>query len=391
VSSGRVGGGGVLLLCLLVAHEGRADEPAHSLDTAEWHADSSGVPAAAEPQASTSEPAARRAGAIAASIVPGVVAHGSGHLARGKPRTAARLLAVEGVGVFLAVGGIAALALTGASPYTVGPAAIVTITGAGLFGVSWLADVYGSAAPDGGIGRPPATVATLETELGHRYVHDPQFRYRHFLVEALDLRVNAIRLRPSAWLSLDDANARYRLLGAYRFFGPRPDMRIPADGSFLDLELAATHHSYDSDGFRTLTGELFLGGRLDLRRFDRELGGSFGELGFGWGLQAYDYDVPGLGLGTDTADLLLARFAFGVYLGDPERVGGEARLFYDHRHDGFAAGMKLTGLGSGVPGHFGLDTRFFFTTNWGASFELMVGSAWIGGASLLFRQGAGPQ
>jgi hypothetical protein len=387
VSSRRVAGSLLLLLWIGFARPGGAAPPAHSLETAEWHADSSGVPEAPEPEPTASEPVARRAGAIAASIVPGVVAHGSGQLARGRPRTAARLLAAEGVGIFLAVGGTAALALTGASRYTVGPAAIIAITGAGLFGVSWLADVYGSAAPDGGTGRPPSTVATLESELGHRYVYDPQFRYRHFLVEALDLRVHAFRFRPSAWLSLDDANARYRLLGAYRFFGPRPDRAAP-DGSFLDLELAATEHRYDSDGFRSLTGEVFLGGRLDLRRFDRELAGSFAELGFGWGLQAFDYDVPGLALGTDTADLLLARFAFGMYVGDPDRVGGEARLFYDHRHDGFAAGMKLTGLGSGVPGHFGLDTRFFFSQSWGASAELMVGSAWVGGASILFRQGA---
>jgi hypothetical protein len=386
VSPSQSAGSLLVALCLCVSREGRAAEPDHSLDTAEWSADSSGVPEASEPKR---EASAQRAGAIAASVVPGVVVHGSGHLARGKPGTAVRLLAMEGVGVFMAVGGVAALALTGASRYTVAPAAIVAIAGVGLFGSSWLADVYGSAAPDGGTGRPPATTATLETELGHRYVYDPQFRYRHFLVEALDVRVWKLRVRPSAWLSLDDSNARYRLLAAYRFFGPRPDRAAP-DGSFLDLELAATDHRYDSDGFRTLTGEVFLGGRLDLRRFDRELAGLFMELGFGWGLQAFDYDVPGLELGSDTADLLLARFAFGAYLGDPDRVGGEARLFYDHRHDDFAAGTKLTGLGSGVAGHFGLDARFFFTPSWGASLELMVGSAWVGGASLLFRQGAQP-
>ena len=58
--------------------------------------------------------------------------------------------------------------------------------------------------------------------------------------------------------------------------------------------------------------------------------------------------------------MLLARFGFGMYLGDPAERGGEVVVYYDHRHDDFAAGLKLTGLGSGIPGHFGAEARYYF-------------------------------
>lgn len=378
-----------LLGCVATALPARAAESPHGLSEANWQPGSSGVPDASDPDGEKAEEisAGRRGASVAASLVPGVLVHGSGHLALGKPKTATRLLALEGVGLVMAASSGVVLALTGASRYLVGPTATIGIAGVGLFGISWLADIYGTATPPEARGHASGLSALFESELGYAYVHDPQFRYRHFLVEAFDLRLWRVRISPSAWLSLDDSNARYRLLGAYRFFGPLPDGAAP-DGSFVDLELAATEHRYDSDGFRTLTGEAFIGGRMDLKRVDAELGGMFVELGFGWGLQVFDYDVPGLELGQDTADLLLGRFAFGAYLGDPARMGGEMRLFYDHRHDDFAAGTRLSGLGSGVAGHFGLDSRFYFGEHWGLKLEAMAGSAYVLGGSVLFRQGA---
>ena len=67
--------------------------------------------------------------------------------------------------------------------------------------------------------------------------------------------------------------------------------------------------------------------------------------------------------------------------------GGEARVYYDHRHDGYAAGLILTGLGSGVAGHFGLDLRGYFSETFGLRLDAQVGSSQIVGLSLLIRQG----
>jgi hypothetical protein len=374
---------GALAIFLLSA--GAAADPGagHSLVESEWQPGSSAIAQAPEPERSEQEPApAERTLAIGASLVPGVVVHGAGHAASGKPKTGTRLLLLEGIGLGLALVSGVTLALTGASRYLVGPTAIVGITGVGMFGVSWLADVTGTALPEDARSRALPAAPLLESRLGAAYVYDPQFRYRSFVIQSLDLRWRALRLAPSAWFAQDDDNARYRLAAGYRFFGPRPD-RAARDGSFLDLELALTEHRYTSDGFRTRTGEAFLGGRVDLDRMDPHLGGMFAELGFGWGLSVVDYDFAGVSLESDTTDLLLGRFAFGGYLGS----GGELSLFYDHRHDDLAAGMKLTGLGSGVAGHFGLDARFYFGESWGVRAEAMVGSAYVTSLSLLFRQG----
>jgi hypothetical protein len=179
------------------------------------------------------------------------------------------------------------------------------------------------------------------------------------------------------------------MLAGFRAFGPKPTADDSVrDGSFVDLETAVTHHRYDAEGFSSVTSELNANGRLDLRRVDPGLSGSFAELGVGIAVQAFDYEVAGLDFAEDVDTLLLTRFAFGMYLGhDPARRGGELSVYYDHRHDGYAAGLKLTGLGSGVVGHFGVAARYFFDSHWGVRAEAEVGSAYLLGLSALFRHG----
>ena len=78
-------------------------------------------------------------------------------------------------------------------------------------------------------------------------------------------------------------------------------------------------------------------------------------------------------------------FALGAYLGNPSRRGGEARVYYDHRHDDFAAGLKLESLGSGPLGHFGTDLRYYLTSHFGAHLDFQVGSAYVTSLSVLYR------
>jgi hypothetical protein len=115
------------------------------------------------------------------------------------------------------------------------------------------------------------------------------------------------------------------------------------------------------------------------------LDGSFVELGLGWALQSIDY-----GSARDTQPVMLGRFSFGAYIGNPLASGGEVRAYYDHRHDDFAAGLKVPGLGSGALGHFGLDARWFMDERWGVLLEAQAGSALLVGASLVMRQGGLP-
>jgi hypothetical protein len=297
------------------------------------------------------------------------------------------LLLLEGIGLGAFFTGGTTLVLSGASRYLVAPSAALVISGFGLFASSFFADIYGTSVPLDDRGEPARVAPVIETELGYAYVYDPQFTYRNFVVEGVDVRWRSLRIAPRAWFAVDDANQRLRLLGSFRAYGPRP--HEPAeDGSFLDFEAAVTHHRYGSDGFSTLTGELFARGRLDLARLDPDLSGMFSEAGTGLAVSAVDYDVPGLAAEVET--LLLGHFAFGVYIGDVGRRGAELSAYYDHRHDDFAAGLKLTGLGSGVSGHAGLLGRWYFHQNFGFLADAQIGSAAVLGLSFLYREGITP-
>src|SRR5262245_6148 len=138
------------------------------------------------------EPALRRAPLpIAAAVFPGALAHGSGHMAAGDWRTGKRLLAMEGIGIAAALGGLTALAVTGASRRMVVPMAATVVGGFGLFAVSWLADLYGVVAPPAG--EPLLLTPTVEARVGARYVHDPTLAYRTLLGAEADLRWRAFR------------------------------------------------------------------------------------------------------------------------------------------------------------------------------------------------------
>lgn len=338
-------------------------------------------------QPKTSPSSSRRGVAVAAALVPGLVVHGMGHYALGRPSTGSRLLVLEGIGAGTFLAGGVPIVLTGANRVVVGPAAALVVAGFGVWSITWLADVYGVAWPAEARGQAPHRRPRLETELGYLYVAHPQFSFHHLFEQALDVRHGRYRVRPSAVFAADDANARFRVLGSFRWLDGSVEPALGSDGSFTDIDVALTHHRYDSEGFSTASAEAMLNGRLDLSRLSDDLRGSFAELGVGVGLQAFDYDAPGLSLGTDVEQLLLARFAFGAYLGNQDERGGEASVYYDHRHDGYTAGLRLTGLGSGVAGHFGLSANWYFDESWGVAARAEVGSAYLTGLSLVFRQG----
>lgn len=370
LQSGR---GAALALVLTIATSVRAqDPPSPDPDPTD-----PGIPASLVPSAGL------RTAALGASLVPGVLLHGSGHFVIGRRNTAYRLLAAEGVGLGGALVGVGVLAVSGASRYLTAPAAVIAIGGVGIFGTALLSDIVGTAWPLADRGAPLTTRPHLELELGYRAVHDPQFAYAHLMKQRLDATFFGWRLSPEMWLALDDANARMRLEVAYRPIGPRSD-RASSDGSYVDVRTALTHHRFAPEGFRTLTTELAARGRLDLARYDDFLVGQFAELEVGVAVQSFDYDLPGLGLGTDNETLLLTRFAHGVYIGKPpEPPYGEVLHFYDHRHDTYAGG--LTGFAIGAPGFFGFDARIYPTETLGIQADVAFGSAIMGGLSLLTR------
>lgn len=345
------------------------------------------APAAAVEPAQSPDPAALarpafRPGLVPAlaAIVPGVLLHGSGHYVAGDEDTALTLLATQGIGVGMIVVGGGALAATGASRRIIGVTSAVALSGVGLLTTPMLADLYGAIT--GGRDAPPAALVPLTARLGYAWIHDPQFDYGHFTTLGLDARFEHLTLASSAWIAVDDDNQRLRQRLDWRWLGD--NRGVIDDGSALDLVSAVTWHRYGTDGFQVLSGEVSFDGRYDLQRLSPTLAGSFAIATLGWGLELYDYDVPGLSLGEDTAEMLLLRFGWGLYFADRR---GELAVFYDHRKDDYAGGLGVTGLGAGVPGHLGLSADYAIDETWGVDLEVEVGAAYIVGLGLRYRYG----
>ena len=310
------------------------------------------------------------------ALLAGPLVHGAGAFTACQRQTGKRLLIAEGAGFGALLAGGAGLALSGASRRLVAPFAFLSILGVGAFVTSWVADVYGAFNRGRSHGRPSAN-ASWEAALGYRYVHDPQFEYRSFANVAVRLWFGLQRLFVEAWVALDDATQTARLGYARRLYGGT------GRGTSLETRLALGIQRFHNDGFATFAAELALAGRLDLASLGPSLGGSFVEGEIGLGFETLGYDATSRALFEDFNGLLLGRVGYGVYLGPLSEV----LVAYDHRRDGLEGGLSVDSIAAGVLGHLELVGRGFFARapRWGLEGMVAVGSAWIVGASLVFR------
>lgn len=323
----------------------------------------------------------RRRLAPVVSLLAGPVVHGAGAMTGCHRLTGRRLGIAQGVGFGMILVGGAGLAISGASRKTVAPLAMIAIPGVGAFFISWFADVY-AAITDGRSPGRPGVNTPYELRLGYFYVHDPQFDHGSFARAGITGWLGKQRLFVDADVALDADTQRVRLGAARRFLGGT------GRGSYVELLVAGTYQRFGTDGFRTFSGEVSLGGRVDLEDVAPALVGSFVEGELGLGLQGIGYEVTGGGVSQDTHALLLARVAWGLYLGS----SGELSIAYDHRRDGLEGGLSVESVAAGNLGFLQLSGRGWFgaAPRWGLSADLTVGSAWIAGISLLHR-GALPE
>jgi hypothetical protein len=317
-----------------------------------------------------------RAKATAAAVLPGAVVHGAGSWVAGRRDTARTLLYAELVGIGAMGAGFGTLYASGGSRKIAAPAIATAIVGTGLFVVSWLADIEGVATD--GLGEPRRVLPPIEASLGVRFVEHPAFAYRTFVTTGFDLRLGRVRVSPEGWFGAGHANERLRLETAYRFAGATT--RRSADGSFVDLTLAGVRHAFPPERFTMSSAEVGVSGRYDLARID--LPGSFVDGSIGVAFARHDYT----GAASDATEQLLARWAYGVWLGRPSSTWAEVSAFYEHRHDGFAGGFVQPGLFSGVLGSFGGRALAWLTEDLGAIAEAQVGAAIVIGASVVVRQ-----
>jgi hypothetical protein len=321
-----------------------------------------------------------------AAIFPGFLVHGAGPWLQGRDVTAQRLLYLEGAAVLATLSSGVVLFTTGAARDVVGPTALIGVAGVGSFAVSLLAGAYATWAPPDGLGDPLEVLPLLESSIGYLYVYDPQFDYRHFLNVELSGRLAAWHL--AAGVATGRDNDRGWVSAGYRLLGPRGrGARATSDGSYLEPRLGYSVHEFERDGFSSQVFEVALEGRLDTDRYLPDVHGAFFAAEAGWAKQVFHHELPLSDPYTWTS-LLLARVGFGLYLGNrgAERAGGEVQLYYDHRHDGFAGGLKVNGLGSGPAGHFGLLASYQWSRFLGVRLRAEAGSAYIWGLDWVARQ-----
>lgn len=318
-----------------------------------------------------------RALAVAFAIVPGVVVHGIGSWCVHENRAAKKLLIGEGAGLVLAAGAGLLVGGSGGSPYTV-PAIPLVVAGTGVFLQSWFTDIW-VAAGGRRMWHAPRAPAPWSVELGTAWLHDA-YRERALLrgggrIELGRIDIGAFALVDAIGDSqLGQADLRVRLLGS-----PATGEQT-GDLSRLTVRLGSRYHRDAPDHVTQWTEELAIDGRLDLDRVDRRFAQSFVEFGTGVGLVRVGYSNGA----HDWSSELLARFAWGAYLGGH----GEAMLFYEHTRDGLVGGLPAW-RASGFLGSVGalLDLRVHGP--WGVRGELDIGNAYLTTISLVYR--GGPQ
>ncbi|AKF79163.1 hypothetical protein SAMN05443572_101137 [Myxococcus fulvus] len=368
--------------------EGEADFPLMVLTDRDLESGSTAAPSEGAltlmPASSTGEPREFKVLPAVVSVVPGLLFHGLAPAVAGDGHTAKRLFALEGTGLgLIALGGVP-IALTGASRKTIAPLYAVTLAGFSVFGISALANLYSVASPAFDPGVPPPSLPPLELEMGYQYVSDTSFDYDHFVSLGAVARFDEVQLRATARLAPDEGNTQVRVGGAYRLLGVSERRLEGSDGSSLDAELMGLFHRFPTEGFAVIGGDVGLRGRYAMARVSPSLAGSFAEVSLGMSMQGYSYFGP-----VDDGNLhtqLLFTFGYGVWLGrggGPFR--GEAMLYYDHRKDDFAGGVRS--LGGGVVGNFGLRGRVLLTDAWGVAAEAQAGGALVGRLSLIYAFG----
>lgn len=338
---------------------------------------------------------ARRRGSLMATLLGGLL----GGLLLGAPRARASeeapavphgtLAVMGGAGLGLMAAGSATMLFSGQSRTLFAPALGAATAGLGLFGTALLGEIYGLAAPAEGQGRARSRPSRIEAQLGYLHVVDPVFRYRHLATQRLDLRVASLLVQPRLSTALTDPSHRASLRLGHRFLGPTPGLtprRVDPKGVTVDAVAAATHRRQGREGFTTATLEVALEGRVGLERVGEALRGSYCRWGLGLGAQNTSYDLAPES-DRDVSALLLLQWGFGIEL---DGEGSTIEVIYDHRHDDYAGGLLLTGLVSGVAGHFGLRARWWFHRSFGLGLEGQIGSAYLAGLGVMVRTEAVP-
>jgi len=328
------------------------------------HADDSAPPVPARDRVS----AGRRALAISAAVFPGFVLRGTGSYLVGEKRAAKRL-AFGAIGGLVAAGAAGGVIFgSGANPYSTAAVPLL-VPGVGAFLTSWVEDIWIAAGGTRALRWAPEPAPRWSVEAGEVWQHGA---YRERLYQHVGVAANLGRLGARASGLLDANGEAWLAFGDVR-------ARVLGDGAdALVVRAGGRYQVDDDDNVTQLVGELELIGRLDLHRFDEAFRASFVQASSGIGVDRARY----AGVATDVDSLLLATFAWGVYV-----PGGELTLYYDHRRDGLAGGIDAW-RASGFIGSFGASADVRIDGPWALRGEFQVGNSYLTTLALSYRGGS---
>jgi hypothetical protein len=164
-----------------------------------------------------------------------------------------------------------------------------------------------------------------------------------------------------------------------RILGPASTGRRVDDASRLYARAAVRRHVDHDDKVEIATVEADVDVRVDLRRLDRNLDGTFLETAIGMGVERVTYAE----LVSDYRTLFSGRFAWGLYLGEHSELG----VFYEHRRDSLAGGIAAS-RAAGFVGSVSTTLDLRLGGPFAFAGELEIGSAWV--TTLGIRYHGGP-
>jgi hypothetical protein len=300
--------------------------------------------------------------AIAASLVPGVLLHGSGHFALGEHATARRLLISQGVGLGALAVGMGLMGAVGGSEKLAPLYVVPAVGGATVFLGTWLVDAVGAASGGAGLAEPWAPSGRLYLAAGYAGLYDSRLDLPHNL--SLSASWYGERWWSSASALVHPDGLRYAGIGnrlGYRLW--RPD--DPVDE--LSAVLWIGHQRFDGARFSVTTAELYADGRVNLGRLGPTLRNGWFRFRLGAGLDAYGYDSVD---GRDLLPVLVVGAGFGFQV--HRSVGFE--LIYMQKKNELPGGIVGSGGPDGFLGMVELSGRVRLHEGWSLLPGLRIGA-----------------
>jgi hypothetical protein len=308
-------------------------------------------------------------------LVPGLLLHGSGHFVLGERQDAYRLLAMEGVGLLGVVAGLGLLAAVGGSEKFAAVYVPLTVSGAGLFAASFLADVAGAAHGR----RPwpePTVLAGLRVRAGYVGLFASKHSFEHLGELGVQWQIRRLVLEATAMLHPQGDFSAYRGLVGWRL-GPWSDDPVTRLTFFAELG----RQDFSSEGFSMTTFRAFGELRWNLGNFVSTMKNAWLLGRLGWGFDSFDF--AGTSADDDGLPFLVADVGFGLMAS--QRV--EMELAYRHRKGELPGGMALLDGLAGFAGMLELRGRVALSPRWSLLPGVKLGTGvmpWLSCESRLF-------